>query len=474
MAIVRSLCFALLLSCFNVSLWALEVTDDGRQLIQQAARTFQEDVRGRATVQDKNTQNYLAGILKRLLTKGPVPPNGVSPQTVIVDSTAPELYAYVDGHIIITNGTIYALDNEAQLAALLGHELANVIEGYNIEMYQQIKAKERAAARRSMMGGILGELAVIAADYAYEVDSAEQVDRLSEGEANYKQVAKRMAKAGAARDVVYTAADVLRNIPAKNDKGQRVDPRLQFEMAADVQAMQYLAKAGYDTEEAASAWRHFLEAKNRLLRQQEKDMGMLAEQLRLTQQMMRQSLQQAREAMGETSLIRTLGDASPGRDDFVASLTGMKEVRDAQAGHKGTKGDKEFRTFIQQSLLTQAQTALDEERYQEAANQFEVLYNKGVKEAPVLYGLAKSRIGDFAFAATAAQKREAERLYQEAATLDKRYALPYRGLGELYEDWERFEDALDAYQTYLKLAPKALDRRNVERKLKTLQRKAAR
>jgi predicted Zn-dependent protease len=455
-------------------LGAFEVTDDGRQLIQQAARTYQEDIRSRATVQDKKTKTYLQGVLKRLRSKGPTPPKGVTPQVVIVDSTAPELYAYVDGHIIITNGTIYALDNEAQLAALLGHELANVIEGYNIEMYQQIKAKERAAARRSLMGGILGQMAVIAADYAYEVDSAEQMDRLMEGETTYKQAAKRMAKAGAAREAVYTAADVLNSIPKKNDKGQRVDPRLQFEMAADVQAMQYLAKAGYAAGEAAPAWRRFLEAKNRMLRQQEQDMGMFAEQLRLTQQMMRQSLQQAREAMGETSLIRTLGDAPPGRDDFVASLTAMKEVRDAQSGQKGAKGDKEYRAFIKQSLLAQAQTALEEERYQEAQTQFEILYNKGVKEAPVVYGLAKSRLGGFAFAATAAQKREAERLYRQAASMNKRYAEPYRGLGELYDDWERYEDAVEAYQSYLKLAPKAQDRRNIERKLKTLKRKAAR
>jgi len=190
--------------------------------------------------------------------------------------------------------------------------------------------------------------------------------------------------------------------------------------------------------------------------------------------MMRQSLQQAREAMGETSLTRTLGDAPPGRDDFVASLTRMKEVRDAQAGRKGTKGNKEFQAFIESSLIAQAQTALEEERYQEAEKQFEILYNKGINKAPVLYGLAKSRLGDFAFAATAAQKRDAEQLYQQAAALDKRYALPYRGLAELYEDWERYEDALEAYQTYLKLAPKASDRRNVERKLKTLKRKAAR
>ncbi len=58
--------------------------------------------------------------------------------------------------------------------------------------------------------------------------------------------------------------------------------------------------------------------------------------------------------------------------------------------------------------------------------------------------------------------------------MDKKYAEPYRGLGELYEDWERYGDAVNAYNTYLKLAPRASDRGKIERKISSLKRKAAR
>jgi len=58
--------------------------------------------------------------------------------------------------------------------------------------------------------------------------------------------------------------------------------------------------------------------------------------------------------------------------------------------------------------------------------------------------------------------------------MDKKFAPAYRGLGELYEDWDRYADALEAYRAYLKIAPRAPDAKRIKRKLKTLKRKAER
>ena len=83
-------------------------------------------------------------------------------------------------------------------------------------------------------------------------------------------------------------------------------------------------------------------------------------------------------------------------------------------------------------------------------------------------------MGDFAFGASKAEKQEAEKRYREAARLDPRYALPYKGLGELYEDWERYGEAAQAYKKYVQLAPNATDRKRIERKITILQKKANR
>ena len=105
---------------------------------------------------------------------------------------------------------------------------------------------------------------------------------------------------------------------------------------------------------------------------------------------------------------------------------------------------------------------------------YRLLYERGIRTAPVAYGMAKSRLGDFAFGASRAELKEAEFAYMEAARLDPTYADPYKGLGELYEDTERYEDAAKAYSRYLKLRPKADDRKRVERKIKVMERKANR
>jgi tetratricopeptide (TPR) repeat protein len=88
--------------------------------------------------------------------------------------------------------------------------------------------------------------------------------------------------------------------------------------------------------------------------------------------------------------------------------------------------------------------------------------------------MAKCKLGDFAFGASEAEKKEAEKTYKEAALLDPAYAMPYKGLGELYDDWERYGDALKAYKTYLNMNPAADDRQQIERKINTLERKANR
>jgi tetratricopeptide (TPR) repeat protein len=117
---------------------------------------------------------------------------------------------------------------------------------------------------------------------------------------------------------------------------------------------------------------------------------------------------------------------------------------------------------------------MENENYEKAYGIYKTLWDKGIHTAPLAYGLAKCSLGDFAFGASEAEKKEAEKIYKEAARLDPHYALPYKGLGELYDDWERYGEAAKAYKTYLTINPTADDRERIERKIKTLDRKASR
>ena len=162
---------------------------------------------------------------------------------------------------------------------------------------------------------------------------------------------------------------------------------------------------------------------------------------------------------------QSISDAPPARADLVRDFTKLKVVKEAQKSGKGKKGVAPYQKFLRGVGIARAEKALLKESYSDANFYYQVLYEKGVKDAPIIYGLAKSGIGDFAFSATEAQRKETERLYREAAAKDPKYALPYRGLGELYEDSERYGDAAKAYQKYVKLAPKAMPVQLGEKKL---------
>lgn len=56
-----------------------------------------------------------------------------------------------------------------------------------------------------------------------------------------------------------------------------------------------------------------------------------------------------------------------------------------------------------QGMILCAQAALEEECYDEAHKDFKQLYQRGLHTAPVACGLAKTRLGDFAFGASPAE-----------------------------------------------------------------------
>jgi tetratricopeptide (TPR) repeat protein len=285
---------------------------------------------------------------------------------------------------------------------------------------------------------------------------------------------EHLAKVSAARGAYYSIKDVIGSIPPKDTAGGRVDPRLQFEAVADAQGMEYLALAGYDTAEAAKGWEKLHRIAAGLAKDQEANLGAMAEQMRAMQQMMEVQMRRMRESLGGTALVQTIPTAPPTRSRFVATLTNLEEVRAAAKAHGAEKKEKEYLSFLTGALLPRAAKALEDEQYGQAARDCQVLYDRGVRTAPVVCGLAKSTLGGFAFAASAGKKKKAEALYREALKTDAAHAPAQRGLGELYEDSERYAEAAAAYRAYLKLAPKAKDRKKIERKATMMERKAAR
>ena len=452
----------------------LEVNEDGKALITEAAQAYANDMQDRPVVTDPAFNGYTNRIARRLVPEKAALPPGVALYTTVIESPKPELYAYVDGHLVLTTGLIFAAQNEAQLAGLLSHAVAHVVEGYSIRMYQEIKAAERQEARKAVAGALFGALLDVAVDYAVDVEEINQTDKYLEGEAAYAETMKRLAAVHAAREAYYSLKDVIGSIPETDASGDRIDPRLRFEPVADAQGMVFVARAGYAADEVPAAWRNVTRVNSRLTRDQEALMGgAWGRQMRDMQHLMQINMRRMQKQLGASGLVQTPSSAPPSRAEFVSKLLRLTEVQQAASG-KAEKGEKPFRAFLQDVLLPRAREALETEAFERAAVDYKILYDQGIRSAPVAYGLAKSNLGGFAFAASEAEKRDAERAYKEAAGLDPSYAPPHRGLGELYEDWERYGDAAEAYRRYLKLDPKVVDRGRIERKIKLLERKASR
>lgn len=453
---------------------AFTINQDGKDLIQQASQAYASDMRDRPRVTEPGIKDYAEKIARRLVPRDKNPPPGVTLKVTVIESPKPELYSYVDGNLIVTTGALFAMENEAQVAGVLAHEVTNLVEGYYIQMYQEIKAAERRQRRKAAASALLGALLDVAVDYTVEVETIKQTERLFSGERTYSETLRKLAALEAARSAYYSIKDVISSIPPKDEKGNWIDPRQRFEPVADAQGMEYLALAGYDTAEAARGWENIHRINNKIAREQEQALGPWASQLREMQGLMQINMRRLRQSLGASGLVQTLSYAPPSRARFVAKLTNLKEVKEAEKVHGRKKGKAEYVAFVKRITLPRAQKALEEENYEQAYADYRTLYDKGIRSAPIAYGIAKSKLGDFGFGASEAEKREAEKRYKEAARLDPQYALPYKGLGELYEDWERYEEAAQAYEKYVKLAPKAKDRRRIERKIKVLKRKTSR
>lgn len=68
----------------------------------------------------------MQNIFQRLLPSDHALPDGVVSVVTVLDSPKPELYTYVDGHIVVSSGLIYGLENEARLAGLLALQVAHL------------------------------------------------------------------------------------------------------------------------------------------------------------------------------------------------------------------------------------------------------------------------------------------------------------------------------------------------------------
>jgi beta-barrel assembly-enhancing protease len=140
---------------------------------------------------DKTLNGYVQSVGKRLLAV--LKPSDMIYQNMpfsfqVVNATYVNAYAFPDGTIAITRGMLLEMENEAQLAAVLGHEIAHVNCGHTASAMSKgtvmdlmvggtsayLTSKESSWAEVATMAGQIGTTALLA---NYSRDQERQADQ---------------------------------------------------------------------------------------------------------------------------------------------------------------------------------------------------------------------------------------------------------------------------------------------------------
>ena len=137
------------------------------------------------TYPDKELATYVQRVGERL--KSASYRSGLNFTFKVVNDSTPNAFAMPGGYIAITRGLLTHLENEAQLAAVLGHEIGHVDARHAVQGMQRSSllniglAVLSGATGTSQYSGLIntsGEIAATLVDRSYSRDQEEESDRL--------------------------------------------------------------------------------------------------------------------------------------------------------------------------------------------------------------------------------------------------------------------------------------------------------
>lgn len=140
------------------------------------AREEQRLRRSPFLIRDDKLRDYLQGILCRLAGTH-CPDVRVYP----VRNAHFNANMAPNGMMQIWSGLLLRMDNEAQLAAVVGHEVGHFLQRHSLERLRDAKSKSAASIAMLPFGlfGLVGQLALLASVYSYSRDQEREADTIS-------------------------------------------------------------------------------------------------------------------------------------------------------------------------------------------------------------------------------------------------------------------------------------------------------
>lgn len=128
------------------------------------------------TIKDKALQAYLHGLVCKLS-------DGHCPDIRVLPVRTPHFNAMMapNGMMLVWSGLMLRVENEAQLAAILGHEMGHYLERHTVEQLRAQKDTAVLSTMVGMIGGVgtfLGQIGLAANMFAFSREHESRADRM--------------------------------------------------------------------------------------------------------------------------------------------------------------------------------------------------------------------------------------------------------------------------------------------------------
>ena len=372
-----------------------EMAGDEKQIWQQSETEERKLAESGKLYKDPLLEDYLAQIGKKLEPES-VKQAGINFEFHVIHDPALNAFSYPNGHVYINTGLISRLENEAQLATVLGHEMGHVVHRDGVRYYRSTQRKVIAAT----LAGVVASIGVAAV-------SGKQA---KEGNLITAQILNQTAQ------VMLGLGLQLGLLAAVNGYGRTLEDQ------ADDSGLEDMVRAGYDPKEAPKIFQLLL-----------KDSG---DQSKIENFFWgNHPTNQARIEKFKELLASEYRPAAeePGR---------IVNTEDFQ---------RRTRVLVRENAFLDIQAG----RYELARAQIEKVLKLQPNDPKAHYYMGEVYRRS---AKDASGTREAIREYLLALQYDPEYALPHRELGILYLKSKDKELAREHLQKYLDLAAKDCER----------------
>jgi beta-barrel assembly-enhancing protease len=383
-------------------------------------------------LEDEATNAYLARVGKSLIPRGLTLEN-VSWKFHALRDSVPNAFALPNGSIYVSTGLMAMMDNESQLAAVLAHELTHVMRRHS---YLQNRSNRKKFLTMNIMaavgafspGGVAGAVITIATAIAPFIVLATMFgySRDLEREADLKGIDMMITAEYPPEEMVKMLKILISDIEGEQIKLFYNDhPELQ-------DRIKYLSS--------------YLGARaDRVTPQMELNREKTA-YFRHAEAIMRHDIQLAINAgrfRSAVYLAQRLVEFQPDSSENVFWLAEAYRMLGPRAPQLS---EKQLTNSAKKDAAKKREKRTDEEE------------ERDLLATPAGQENWKTH------------QQKAEQLYLRALGLENPYPAAHRGLAMLYEKLGRTNEAVSEYEKYMELAPAAIDRERIQRRIEALRR----